>query len=219
MLQVHLLDTAEYVFSDRERTAIEDLARGAEAQARALLPALAAQVHLIVETGAAVIDVTGEVGFTASPTRIHWTVDPARGVLSVAQAHLGHMLLHEAHHAVRLQRFPSIYAADWYEASVMEGLATAFQRANSDYVAPWGQYPQDQIEQWAQELFAQPMDDRYQEWKFQHADGRRWIAYRVGTWVVDRAVHRSGRSAADLVWEPTASIVALAGLAGEAIGG
>ncbi len=213
MLYVHLLDTAEYVFSDDERTVINELGRVAEAHVRELLPALAEKVHLVVETGSAVIDVTGEVGFTASPTRIHWTVDQSRGVLSVAQTHLHHMLLHEAHHAVRLQRFPSIYATDWYEASIMEGLATAFQRANSEFVAPWGEYAEDQIEEWARELFAQPMDDRYREWKFQHSDGRRWIAYRVGTWVVDQAVQRSGRSAADLVWEPTMDIVNLAGVA------
>ena len=94
---------------------------------------------------------------------------------------------------------------------MFEGLATVFERG-AGWSPPYGQYPEDEIEAWADELFAQPVDHTFNQWKFQHPDGRRWISYRVGTWVVDQAVTRSGRSAADLVWEPTRAIVELAGL-------
>ena len=121
------------------------------------------------------------------------------------------MLFHELHHCVRLIQIPSYYTEDWYDGSVFEGLATVFER-QAGWSPPFGEYPEDEIEAWAEELFVQPVDHRFQEWKFEHSDGRRWISYRVGTWVVERAVERSGRSAADLVWESTQKIVELAGL-------
>jgi uncharacterized protein YjaZ len=48
---------------------------------------------------------------------------------------------------------------------------------------------------------------------FQHPDGRRWIGYRAGTLIVDRAIAASGASSAALVRVPTADILALAGFA------
>ena len=65
---------------------------------------------------------------------------------------------------------------------------------------------------WAGELFAQPVDKTWQHWKFEHPDGRRNIAYRVGTWIADRAVRATGRDAAELVWEAPADIIGWAGV-------
>lgn len=68
------------------------------------------------------------------------------------------------------------------------------------------------IADWTVELFAQPMDDAWMHGKFDHPDVRRNVAYKVGTWIADRAIANSGRSAADLVWESPATVIELAGL-------
>ena len=211
-IAVHLLNSDDYEFTAEDGAAIVEGARRTEPEVRALLPGLRNRLNLVVTTGDGVIPETGEVGFAASPDVVNWRVDASRGVQDVAHEHLRHMLFHELHHCARLIRIPSYYTEDWYDGSVFEGLATVFER-EAGWAPPFGEYPEDEIEAWAEELFAQPVDHTFNQWKFQHPDGRRWISYRVGTWVVDRAVERSGRSAADLVWETTPTIVELAGLA------
>ena len=210
-IAVHLLDSDAYQFTPDDEEAILGVACDAESAVRALLPVLRQRLNLVVATGDWVIPETGEVGFTTSPDVVNWTVDPTRGVVEVVRQHLRHALFHELHHCARLIRIPSYHTADWYDGSVFEGLATVFER-EAGWSPPYGEYPAGEIEAWAQELFAQPVDHTFQHWKFQHPDGRRWISYRVGAWVVERAVERSGRSPAELVWEPTPTIVELAGL-------
>lgn len=211
MIAVHFLDTDQHVFTAAERSDITELAVATEPDVRALLPALESRLNLVVATGSAVIAETGEVGFTTSPAVVQWRVDPDRGVREVAAEHLRHMLFHELHHCARLLAVPSYVTEDWYDGAVFEGLATVFERV-AGWSPPWGDYPAEEIADWAAELFAQPVDHTFNHWKFDHPDGRRWISYRVGAWVVDQAALRTGRSAADLVWESTRSIVELAGL-------
>jgi uncharacterized protein YjaZ len=212
VIEAHFLSTDEHVFTAEERRTVAELVDATEPGLRAALSGLPGRVNLVVATGTEVIEETGEVGFTSSPTTIQWTIDPRRGVVDVAVEHLRHMLFHEAHHAARLVRFPSLYAEDWYAGSVLEGLATAFERSEGGFDPPWGQYPPGEIEDWAEELLRQPIDHTFGQWKFLHPDGRRWIAYRVGTWIVDQAVAATGRSAADMVWDPVEDIVRAAGL-------
>jgi hypothetical protein len=211
MLEVRFSD-ADDDFTAAEQAVIVAVAERAELLTRSRLPALRETIRLEVRASTAVLELTGEVGFAESPSTIWWRVDPSRDAATVARSSLLHTFLHEAHHAVRLIRYPSMLSSDWYDNAIFEGLATVFERDEADFVPPWGEYPDDEIEAWADELFSQPIDEHFNEWKFEHPDGRQWIAYRVGAWVVDRAVAESGRSAADLVWESNEAIVRMAGL-------
>jgi uncharacterized protein YjaZ len=89
---------------------------------------------------------------------------------------------------------------------VAEGLATAFERDAAGRRPPWGRYPLE-VERWVEELRALPVTAHYPTWMFQHPDGRRWIGYRAGTYIADRAIIASGRSAADLVATSTADVL------------
>jgi hypothetical protein len=93
---------------------------------------------------------------------------------------------------------------------VFEGLASVFEETAGGQRLPYQEYDKHVIADWAAELFAQPVDETWPQWKFEHPDGRRNIAYRVGTWIADRAVHASGRSVAELVWEAPDDVVAMA---------
>jgi hypothetical protein len=203
---------SEHWIDDDAHAAIVAVAGAAERDVRRRLPSLEEHLYLLVNQTSAVIPETGDGGFTIGPHCIRWDVDPARGVEAVARRALRRTLFHECHHAVRLQRRPEdAELVDWPSVAVFEGLATVFEDEAGEGRAGWRQYERDEIRAWADELFDRPIGEDWMHWKFEHPDGRRNVAYRVGTWIVDEAVQRSGRSAADLVWEPPQAILDLAG--------
>lgn len=143
------------------------------------------------------------------PAAVMWTVNPAHagGVKGVARAWLRASLLHEFHHLVRLS---TGHPRTLVDHAVFEGMATVLERDFAKVLPPWGAYP-DNVNEWAQELLAQPGDASTREWLYVHPDGRRWVGIRVGSYWVERAMKASGRSAADLVVAPTSEILELAG--------
>jgi hypothetical protein len=67
------------------------------------------------------------------------------------------------------------------------------------------------VAQWAREVATLPPDAPYQAWMFQHSDGRRWIGYLVGTYLVDRASRVTGKNTAELVNMSTTELMAVVG--------
>ena len=213
-MRIHIWPSEHWV-DDAAWAAIVEVANEAERDVRAHLPALVDDLYLLVNQTNIVIPETGDCGFTFGPHCIRWDVDPARGIADVARQHLRRTLFHECHHAVRLQRRPEEFEiTDWLTVVVFEGLASAFEAEAEagDTRLVYQEYDEAVIGDWADELFRQPMDRNWPHWKFEHPDGRRNIAYRVGIWISDRATQRSGRTAADLVWEAPAEVLALAGI-------
>ena len=159
-----------------------------------------------------VIPETGGGGFTIGPHVIRWDVDPSRGVEQVARRSLRSTLFHECHHAVRLQRRPEDASSSaWRAVAIFEGLASVFEDEAGQARPSWRSYDSEVIASWAEELFAQECDAAtWTHWKFDHPDGRRNIAYKVGSWLVDEAVARSGRTPADLVWASPGEVIAIA---------
>jgi len=47
---------------------------------------------------------------------------------------------------------------------------------------------------------------------FKHPDGRRWIGYRSGAYIADKAMKASGLTASELARTSTAKILELAGV-------
>jgi len=94
---------------------------------------------------------------------------------------------------------------------VAEGLATAFERDAGGSRPPWGQYTAE-AKEWVAELVKLPVSAPYEQWMFRHPDGRRWIGYRAGTYIADRAIAASGFSAADLVNVATSEVMRMAGI-------
>jgi uncharacterized protein YjaZ len=196
-------------FSNRERRAIERIARSTAVEVRRLLPALPHDITLSVEAGNSVIPETGETGSAGGTKAVQWTVDPDRagGVEAIANAQLRRTLFHEFHHLVRDST--TVSKGRTVDSIILEGMATAFERDFAGAHPLWGIYP-DNVGEWAKELFALPPGSSRRHWMFQHPDGRRWIGYKVGTYLVDRAMRASGRSAADLVSVATDEILRLA---------
>ncbi len=176
-----------------------------------MLPMLPSRIELTVRPSTEVMKETGAAATAMPPTGVMWTVDPSRpgGVSETVRTWLRPTLFHELHHLARNQAH---VPQSLVERAVFEGLATAFERDFANTQPPWGQYP-EQIESWASELMRLPPDAPTRTWIYSHPDGRRWIGMRVGTYWVDRAIAKSGRSAADLVTTPVDEILSLAGWA------
>lgn len=213
-LDVTFEDAESHAFTEEERSVIETTGRAALAEGARLLPGVPERVALLVRAGDAVVPETGEGGYATAPGHILWTVDPAHagGVVGVTRARLRATLFHEIHHLVRGWTVQDGTAGTrLIDAAVSEGMATAFERDAAGARPPWAEYPVDEVDGWVDELIAAGGFESYNTYMFQHPDGRRWIGYRAGTYLTDRAMAACDCSAADLVRTPTDEVLALAG--------
>ena len=200
----------EHHFSGAERRVIERISRSTIAEVRQLLTALPETITLRVDADDNVSATTNAAATAVAPDRIYWSVDPDRGdgVVATAEVHLRAMLFHELHHLVR---DATIIRASLMDHVVSEGMASAFERDHAGARYPFSQYP-DNVAAWLAELAVLPGSADLNQWMFRHPDGRRWIGFRVGTYLVDRAMAASDRSSADLAAAPTACVLELAGI-------
>lgn len=122
-------------------------------------------------------------------------------------------MFHEAYHAARFRRLRhEAGTRSWLHIALGEGLATVFARDCADAHEPCSAYEPAVIAGWATELGRQGPAQDLQAYKFRHDDGREWIAFRVGTWLVDGIQQRTGQTAADLVWTPAEELAELCNL-------
>jgi uncharacterized protein YjaZ len=204
-LTIRFFRSESYTFTRAERRAIEDGSRAAIAEVRRLLPGVPAHIELTVRPGTEVTSETGETGDAMPPNGLMFTVDPSRpgGVAAITGAWLRPFLFHDIHHLVR---YPAESPSSLVEHAVTEGMATAFERDFAGATPPWGAYPAN-VAEWAAELDRLPAETPRNHWLFRHPDGRRWIGYKVGTYWVDQAMAKTGRSAADLVTMSTTEVL------------
>ena len=202
---VRLLPTNGYEFRYADVQAMSRITEQTVDEVRRLLPDVPKNVILEVQNGDQVIPETGETATIRLPNVVVWIVDPDRpgGASEIIRTQLRATLFHELHHIVRDARVPRTTLMDHV---VAEGLATAFERDGAGVDVPWGRYP-DEVERWLDELRTLAPDAPRQSWMFRHSDGRRWIGFKVGTYLADRAMRRSGRSVAELATIPTAQIL------------
>lgn len=212
-LDVEFLNTDGHVFTADERKTVETIAVEAEAAIRRLLPDLPPEMLLTVMADA--VPETGATAMAFAPGYVRWVVDTKHpeGVCELARRQLRESLYHEFHHIVRgWVAYGGAPMETFMDAVIAEGLASVFERAAGGPVHPWAHYDETTAA-WVDELLPLPPDAPYAQWMFKHPDGRRWIGYRAGTYLVDKAVAASGKSAGDLVRAPTAEILALVGVA------
>jgi hypothetical protein len=182
------------------------VAAAAEHVARPLLAPLPDRIDLFVKQGHVSVPGTGIAAWTR-PGNILLSIDvaDARGVVGVVEADVLSGLVHEFHHLARFascREEPSLVGS-----AVVEGLGTVFEREVTGRMPPWGTYDSSTIDGWIAELRAQPPDVDTAPWLFVHPDGRRWIAYRAGTRLVERACEAMDATAGDLVTVSATDIV------------
>lgn len=212
-MQIEFLTDAG-ALPDDVRRSIGKIARTTADEARTHLPGLPDRLVLLVYAGENVIAETGDNGIALAPGVCAWTVHPGHpaGVANIVARELRATLLHELHHIARgFVLYPFKPVATFMHHVVAEGLATAFERDVGRRVLPWGAYPEN-VDAWVDELLSLPPDAPYADWMFSHPDGRRWVGYRAGTYIADKAMAGSGKSAAHLASTSTADILRFAGI-------
>ncbi len=195
-------------FSPSEKALVMQIAERTFQEVRTHLPRVPASVVLGVRAGSDVIDATGEAAFVVPPNHVQWTIDPGRkeGVLGIVSTQLRPTLFHELLH---LARATVVTNETLMDSVIDEGLATVFERDVAGSNVPWGTYPSEVVA-WVKELKAQHSSANRSKWLIAHPDGRRWIGLRAGTYLVDQAIAKSGRSVQELAILSTAEVLRLA---------
>lgn len=162
-----------------------------------LLPDVPGNVSFVVQTEALdTIPETGEGGWIKHSRLVLLSIDPGLPYGEEALlTNTRHTVFHELNHAARYEN--GIYHKSFIDSCIMEGLATVFEREFAKYRPLYGEYDATEVEAWLEEIMNQADVDHYQ-YMFRHEDGRRWIGYKVGTFLVDEAMKNSGKSVQEL---------------------
>lgn len=157
-----------------------------------------------------VIDVRGTGASTYDAELVDITFDPKRAGEEEFFESIRASIYHELNHAARFYAgVKNKGALDWI---ILEGLATVFEREYSGSNPPWGQYDKKLIKAWVQEIKKLGEGIRWSNYMFKHPDGRRWIGYKVGTYIVDEALSRSGKTILELTTIKNEEIMKLSGV-------
>ena len=211
-VELELAESARPTISETQLSAIQELADSIEDDVRAVLPALPPMVVVEVRSEQQPYSRTGASGAALGPERVAWVVDTSRaeGVVAIAEQTLRPILFHEFHHLARgcTQNGPPLRS--FLDGAICEGMATAFARDFASAQQPWASYPSE-VENWYEEVKNLPASATTGEWMFFHSDGRAWVGYKVGTFLVDRAIKASSLSAAEQTDLVSEEVVRLAG--------
>lgn len=143
-----------------------------------------------------IIPETGDGGQTIDTELVSVTFDPnvPYGKALLLKS-LRESVFHELNHVYRWMT--SDFDEHILNSAVFEGLATVFETDYAGAAPPWSQYEDEPVEDWLHELATKTNAD-YNDYFFVHPDGRKWIGYKVGTWLVREATKNSGKNVIEL---------------------
>lgn len=119
-------------------------------------------------------------------------------------------IFHELNHAARFEQ--GIWHKAFMDRCLLEGLATVFERDYGGAKPLWGEYDADECRAWIEEIKDKFTEDQHYQYMFRHEDGRRWIGYKVGTYLIDEAKKNSGKTVIELTKLDCKDILLLAGI-------
>lgn len=152
---------------------------------------------------------TGVGGSAFDAEMLDMTFDPSLPYgVDKFREYLRDGVFHEISHVVHYAFQPK--DEDILFWSVAEGLAVVFERLEANAHHPWNDYEDDvTMRQWLHELQTAE-DPNSGIWYVDHPDGRNNIAYKVGAWLVDRALANSGKTIQELTRMNFKDIISLA---------
>jgi len=172
-----------------EKHEVQKTAEDAAREVVQLIPFMPSYVNLVVYPSVAddVILETGTMGMTYSDeyASVYFDHSIPYGKEELLDS-IRTTVYHELVHAATFQ-FEGWQPSVLFGA-VTEGLATVFERNYADEKPLWGNYEDDKtMQKWLQELKDLPgIGQKNNDYFFKHVDGRRWIVYKTGTWIVDK---------------------------------
>lgn len=152
---------------------------------------------------------TGDGARTVDTELVEYVFDPKLPYGKEALLRtLRESIFHELNHVYRWME--SEYDGHILNSAVFEGSATVFETDYAGASPLWGKYDGEPMDDWLKELATKSSRD-YSDYFFDHPDGRKWIGYKVGTWLVREAMKNSGKGVVDLTRTPWREMVELAG--------
>lgn len=211
-IDVEHVNSDRYSFTNDDQITINNIAEKTEYEVRKILPLLPKKLILRVTDSKNVIPLTGESAAANSTNEISWFVDAERdeGVSTIAKKYLRFELFHEMFHLARKIKINN--DSPIIDRVINEGLATAFaSHYSQEPVLWWGEYTESEVEKWVPEVLELPDDASIGRWLYFHPDGRRYIGYKVGMYLVNKASQNSGKSIVDLAEATSKEIIKFAG--------
>ncbi|MBL6746228.1 MAG: hypothetical protein ISP88_09965 [Pseudomonadales bacterium] len=200
-LEVIFDDSDSYEFNQREKSLIMGIVEKSETEVRALMPKLPTGFQVTVLPIDRELDgVGGVTGRADSPSDVVIYLSTAfeNGIKSSATTGLAATLFHEFHHLVRGWTISeNKFAPGITIAAVNEGLANVFSETYTNTAFTGNAYPAN-VEAWFMEIQQLPTDADYGHWMNLHPDGRESIGYKVGGYLVRRAMETSKLSILEL---------------------
>ncbi len=161
----------------------------------------------------------GTGGTLLRPKLLGIGYDPGFEDKGVLSKNLRATVLHECYHAVQgwSDENPTMVPTTLLEDGVLEGVATVFEREYGKTTPPWSVYKDDETMHGWLSLVKQQNNDpnsrKYFDYKFGEVKGEKWMLYRLGTWIADKALDSNpGLSITSLASKEAKDIISLAGL-------
>ncbi|TAH35173.1 hypothetical protein EYC59_02510 [Candidatus Saccharibacteria bacterium] len=213
MMKVHLAEADWGSANAAFREQYVGLLTNAYEDVTELLPFGSSQVNFFVQPRAYnLIDETHDNGHTHNSEFIEIAFDPEYFVgqpEAVLKSHIQGTVFHEMNHAARYNL--GIWHESFLDSCLLEGLATVFEREYAETTPLWGAYPSN-CDEWLQEVQRLGEGIDTGQYMFAHEDGRKWIGYKIGTYLVDQALQRSGKTIVELTQLTCSDIMNLAGV-------
>ena len=212
-MNIHILQSKEWEHLSQKGMSSEEVyttIRAATEEATPLLPPLSPYVNISVyPTREGLIKETGDMGFTYDEERIEILFDPTLPYgVEKHKEHLRATTFHELNHTARSLVIP--YDPSPLSDMVSEGTATVFERDFANGSPLWGLYEDEAtMRQWLKEIKALPTNEKNYEYLFDHPDGRRWIIYKTGTWVIDHLIKSEQATLNELTLMPVEQVIDL----------
>jgi len=210
-MKIHFADSLYQIADDFRRRYVAEVTR-AYRQASKLLPFGSPHINFFVQPREySLIPETQDNAHTHNSEFIELAFNPLVGDkgLQVILDGVRASVFHEMNHAARFN-IP-IFHPRFIDHCIMEGLGTVFERDCGGSNPPYGKYPKN-VADWLHEVIEQQDAISWEAYSFDHPDGRRWIAYKVGTYLIDQAVKNSGKTVSELTQMENAAILKMAAI-------
>lgn len=204
-------------FTEPQKEFIRELIFNSETEVRNLLPILPDSIKVIVENVDWDLNIVGGVTGrteTNSPPLVQVQISNnyQEGIIDSVYSGLRATIFHEFHHLSRgwaIQDNKFSYGIP--NAMVNEGLAVAFTEIYTGNINETNAYT-DEADDWVKEILDLPLDASYSDWVMgEHPDGRTYIGYRTGNFLIRKAMTKSGKSILELSELMPEEIIKLAG--------
>lgn len=216
-MKVYAFESSDWEEAEKhgltKQEAITSIEEGLKATVK-LLPALSEHLNIVVRpyfSGVIPEYGTGARTHDSEFIEIWFDKSVPHGAEKTLRS-LRQTVFHEGNHAARWNSIDEDYRL--IESAVYEGLATVFEREHAGYQPLYGKYEDDAtMQKWFAEIKAAKDDwSKRDDLFFDSPDGRHWVGYKTGTWLIDRAMKNSGKSVVELTVLTADEIITLAGV-------